>query len=790
MLIKTPPESWAIKFAQFVDKMGPIKVCVLFVFFTLLFTLTGSFIIRYFLGSQIDLDDFISAFALTLIGAPWVLYFFSELIKQLEHSRINLEEAVSQLERLRRHDVILNRELQNNIRQLNYEIEQRKNAQLEREAMFTKLEQEIKEKSEQELQARRLSRLTRSIIDASPDLIYYRNEEGRFAGCNKVAEELTGRTEEELLGLTPHQVYDEELARQVVASDLEVLETNAPITEELWLRFSDNNQRYFEMRKVPFFDQNGHRLGLLAFGRDMTERKQSQLAIEQASKDKTRFIATISHELRTPLNGIVGLSRMLRDTKLDKEQFEWVSTIYASAITLGNIFNDIIDLDKLDRDKVEIQTKTVNTANFVNEIASIIKLLAGDKNLRFNCHIVDPVPIAFEADGTRLRQVLWNILFNAVKFTQKGSVSLTMSSVIHNKSSAEIKFTVQDTGIGIDKAELDKIFAMYYQVSRADFQSATGTGIGLAICKQMVDKMNGKIQVNSEMNKGTCFEITLPVNISHTNPALEELKVTGLQILLVEDIELNVMVAKALLEKLGQHVSVAMTGQEAIDMVKETTYDLILLDIQLPDMTGFDVARTLLEEDLVLRTPMVALTANVIKKREEYLENGMDDVIAKPVKKSRIIQVFNELFASDAETSMPSQDNNDNGIEGAVVIETTVSNVLDKDLLNMLIETIGESMVEASLTVFEEKIPEYMEEMNVSLAANDKDEVCSQAHKIKGAASSVGLARIQKSANLIQQGDHPAWWENVHEWAEQLQMAISQDVPYLHEWLKQQQIDD
>jgi two-component system aerobic respiration control sensor histidine kinase ArcB len=786
MLTKKTGNSWAIRFARFVDKIGTIKVGVLFVLCMLLFVLAGSYAVRFLQGSVPQVDDLITAAVLTIIGAPCLLYFFSKLVKELDHSRINLEEAVSQLERLRRHDVILNRELQNNIRQLNYEIEQRKHAQTERESMFAKLEQEIKEKSEQELESRRLSTLTRSIIDASPDLIYYRNEEGRFAGCNKVAEALTGKTEEQLVGLSPHQVYDEELAAQVAASDQEVLETNSPITEELWLKFADDRRRYFEMRKVPFFDQKGRRLGLLAFGRDMTERKQSQLAIEQASKDKTKFIATISHELRTPLNGIVGLARMLRDTKLNAEQFEWVSTIYASAITLGNIFNDIIDLDKLDRDKVEMQYKTVNTANFVNEIASIIKLLAADKNLKFNWEIVEPVPLAFEADGTRLRQVLWNMLFNAVKFTPSGSVSLTMSATIQSSTQAEIMFTIQDTGIGIDKDQLDKIFAMYYQVQRDDFQSATGTGIGLAICKQMVDKMNGHIRVNSEINKGTCFEITLPVNISHQAPDAEELRVTGLNILLVEDIELNVMVAKALLEKLGQQVAVAMNGQDAIDMVKETTFDLILLDIQLPDMTGFDVAKTLLEEDLVLRTPMVALTANVIKTREEYLQSGMDDVIAKPIKKSRIISVFNELFATDLRDDLP----NVASPKGQVMIEQEKQNVLETDLLNMLIETIGEGMVEASLAVFEDKIPEYMEILNVSLAADDKDEVCSQAHKIKGAAGSVGLSRVQGSANQIQQGDHPAWWENVHEWVEQLQMAIQQDVPYLHEWLKQQQFDD
>ena len=786
MFIKSPNDSWAIKVAKFVADLGTLKVSVLFILFTLCFTILGSYLVRLALGSDIEPNDLLIAIVLTLTGAPCLLFFFGKLIRQLEHSRINLEEAVSQLERLRRHDVILNRELQNNIRQLNYEIDQRKSAQLEREALFTKLELEIKQKSEQELEARRLSTLTRSIIDASPDLIYYRNEEGRFEGCNKVAEALTGKSQEELLGLTPHEVYDEELARQVAASDHEVLEKNAPITEELWLKFADDRRRYFEMRKVPFFDHEGKRLGLLAFGRDMTERKQSQLAIEQASKDKTKFIATISHELRTPLNGIVGLSRMLRDTKLDTEQFEWVSTIYASAITLGNIFNDIIDLDKLDRDKVEMQYKTVSTVNFINELASIIKLLAADKGLSFNWSIIEPVPVAFEADGTRLRQVLWNILYNAVKFTQKGSVSLTMSAKIHSSVQADITFTIQDTGIGIEKSQFDKIFAMYYQVQRDDFQSATGTGIGLAICKQMVDKMKGTIKVNSEIDQGTCFEIKLPVTTSNQTPDVEELKVTGLRILLVEDIELNVMVAKALLEKLGQHVSVAMTGQEAIDMVRANTYDLILLDIQLPDMTGFDVARVLLEEDLVLQTPIVALTANVIKTREEYLQNGMDDIISKPVKKSRIVQVFNELFASDLSLDKPVSVGN----TAKIVIEKETQKVLDVDLLNMLLETIGEGMIEASLAVFEDKIPEYMEILNVSLAADDKNEVCSQAHKIKGAAGSVGLHRVQETANMIQQGEHPTWWENVHEWVEKLEKAISQDVPYLHEWLKQHQYDD
>ncbi len=780
----SPNDSWAIRFAQFVQRFGTLKLSILFVVLSLVFTLGGSYVIRVSMGSQVQPDDFISAVVLTMLSAPWVLYFFSELIKQLENSRTNLKEVVSQLESLREEDVFLNRELQSNIRQLNHEIKQRKQAQEEREALFKDLEKEIQDKSEQEAQARRLSTLLRSIIDASPDLIYYRNEEGRFAGCNRIAELMTGKTEQELLGLTPKDVYEEELARQIVASDHEVLETNASITEELWLRFADGRRRYFEMKRVPFFDKDGNRLGLLSFGRDMTERKQAENAAAKASTDKTRFIATISHELRTPLNGIVGLSRMLRDTELSEEQFNWVSTIYASAITLGNIFNDIIDLDKLDRDKLELSLKTISLKDFTEELSSIIRLLAADKQLELKTTINEPLPRLVEIDGTRLRQILWNILFNAVKFTQKGHVSLTVSSTKPDGDKAYVTFVIEDTGVGIPESEIDKIFAMYYQVDHPDHQSATGTGIGLAICKQMVDLMKGEIHVSSKVGKGTRFEIVLPVQISNSPMKVAQLQVTGLNILLVEDIELNVMVAKALLEKLGQKVDVAMTGQEAIDKVRENQYDLILLDIQLPDMTGFDVASTIIEEDLVMQTPIVALTANVIKKRDEYLENGMDDVIAKPIKKSRVIEVFNELFHAppapleiDGEVERPEPNK-------------TLSNILDMDLLQLLVDTIGDEMVRASVKVFQEKMPEYMEILQLSLSADEKSEVCSQAHKIKGAAGSVGLARVQRIANQIQQGDHPTWWENVHDWVEELQMAVQHDMKALHDWLNEQQVDD
>ncbi len=772
---------WAELAAHWINRFGVFRSTLVLLLLTMAFTIAGSFAIRFAMDAHIAFEDFITAIVLTMSVAPWVIIIFSSMVKQLEASRQKMQDALTELETLRSQDIERAEQLQSNVHKLNAEIEKRQKLQVDREKVFEELENQIKDKSEKEQQAQRLSTLLRSIIDASPDLIYYRNEEGQFAGCNRIAEQMTGYTEEQLIGLSPHEVYDEELARQVVMSDHEVLESNASITEELWLRFADGRRRYYEMRKVPFFDPKGNRLGLLAFGRDITERKQAEDAINKANKDKTAFIATISHELRTPLNGIVGLSRMLRDTQLNQEQFNWVSTIYASAITLGNIFNDIIDLDKLERDRLELQLKTVSLKEFSVELGSIIELLAADKGLSFKTHIVEPLPAFVEVDGTRLRQILWNMLYNAVKFTPQGYVSLTIEATKPESGVSLVTFKVLDTGVGIPEDELDKIFAMYYQVDHPNHKSATGTGIGLAICQQMVSMMKGQIQVSSVLGEGTCFTVQLPLQISASGIKTESLAVGKLNILLVEDIQLNVMVAKALLEKLGQEVSVAMTGEDALEQARKQKYDLILLDIQLPDMNGFQVADTLCEEGLVKDTKLVALTANVIKTRQEYLDNGMDDVIAKPIKKSRVIEVFNQLFAPEpvAPVAIEKPKQNSNNLSAA----------LDMDLLEMLLDTIGIEMMYNSLQVFEEMMPNYLELLKLSLSAEEKDEVCGHAHKIKGAAGSVGLAGVQKIANKIQQGDHPAWWQNVYDWAEELQQAYEHDLVRLKEWMNSQDLD-
>lgn len=287
--------------------------------------------------------------------------------------------------------------------------------------MLDTLQHEIDQREQAQIELEQQSALLRSFLDASPDLVYYRNENEEFSGCNRAMELLTGKSEKQLIGLKPEDVYDEDIAKKVIETDEKVFRHNVSLTYEQWLVYPDGRKACFELRKVPFYDRVGKRHGLMGFGRDITERKRYQDALENASRDKTTFISTISHELRTPLNGIVGLSRILLDTELNQEQLNYLKTIHVSAITLGNIFNDIIEMDKLERRKVQLDNQPIDFTGFLTDLENLSGLLVQPKKLDFTLEHQPNLPHKILADGTRLRQILWNLIGNAVKFTQKGA---------------------------------------------------------------------------------------------------------------------------------------------------------------------------------------------------------------------------------------------------------------------------------------------------------------------------------------------------------------------------------
>ncbi|CAD5539752.1 aerobic respiration two-component sensor histidine kinase ArcB [Escherichia coli] len=756
-------------------KLGLVRFSMLLALALVVLAIVVQMAVTMVLHGQVESIDVIRSIFFGLLITPWAVYFLSVVVEQLEESRQRLSRLVQKLEEMRERDLSLNVQLKDNIAQLNQEIAVREKAEAELQETFGQLKIEIKEREETQIQLEQQSSFLRSFLDASPDLVFYRNEDKEFSGCNRAMELLTGKSEKQLVHLKPADVYSPEAAAKVIETDEKVFRHNVSLTYEQWLDYPDGRKACFEIRKVPYYDRVGKRHGLMGFGRDITERKRYQDALERASRDKTTFISTISHELRTPLNGIVGLSRILLDTELTAEQEKYLKTIHVSAVTLGNIFNDIIDMDKMERRKVQLDNQPVDFTSFLADLENLSALQAQQKELRFNLEPTLPLPHQVITDGTRLRQILWNLISNAVKFTQQGQVTVR----VRYDEGDMLHFEVEDSGIGIPQDELDKIFAMYYQVKDSHGgKPATGTGIGLAVSRRLAKNMGGDITVTSEQGKGSTFTLTIhaPSVAEEVDDAFDEddMPLPALNVLLVEDIELNVIVARSVLEKLGNSVDVAMTGKAALEMFKPGEYDLVLLDIQLPDMTGLDISRELTKryprEDL---PPLVALTANVLKDKQEYLNAGMDDVLSKPLSVPALTAMIKKFWDTqdDEESTVTTEENSKSEA------------LLDIPMLEQYLELVGPKLITDGLAVFEKMMPGYVSVLESNLTAQDKKGIVEEGHKIKGAAGSVGLRHLQQLGQQIQSPDLPAWEDNVGEWIEEMKEEWRHDVEVLKAWV-------
>ena len=473
--------------------------------------------------------------------------------------------------------------------------------------------------------------------------------------------------------------------------------------------------------------------------------------VEKINRDKTTLMTTISHELRTPLNGIIGLSRILLEEQPTERQQNYLKTINSSAVSLSHIFSDIIDLEKIDARRIELHSKETDFYALLNDISNFALLMAEEKRLEFHLNCPPTLPNWLMLDGVRLNQILWNLITNAVKFTQQGSVTLSVEQTADN----EFAIRVTDTGIGI----------------------------GLSISKAIAQLMGGDLTVTSEIGQGSTFLLTFKAEEA-LPPSDENSKLPlKLNILLVEDIEVNVVVAKSLLEKLGYQIDVAMTGEQAIEKFEQNYYDLVFLDIQLPDMSGFDIANYLRQNyengiyDFL--PPLIALTANVVQKKEEYLAQGMDDVIHKPLSLDELNQCLFDYFGEEitqfelTETKQPQ-----------------VSSDFDTKMLGELVEMLGVNFVQDNLTLFEQTMDGYIIELQQAYQAYLQDpkqqsNVLSSAHKIKGALASVGLKRLQEIASQAQNAETEQWRNNIENWVNLLATEWQSEVDKLRVWLSE-----
>ena len=387
------------------------------------------------------------------------------------------------------------------------------------------------------------------------------------------------------------------------------------------------------------------------------QRKNEELAqAREAAELKSRFLANMSHEIRTPINGVVGMAELLATTAMTAEQADYLSALRSSAETLLSLISDILDNSKIEAGKLELETVAFDPAESVRQATTALTARAQQKRLRLSCEIDPEVPRRVTGDPTRLAQVLLNLGANAVKFTKTGEVVFGARLETVNPSGVVLRFWVRDTGIGIDEAQRARLFQAFVQVDGSTTRRFGGTGLGLAISRDLVRLMGGEIDLESAPGRGSLFWFTIPFQLpaeasgsgsGEQPPAAGATPPASFRILLAEDNPVNQAIALHALSRAGYTAEAVSTGKEAVEAAARVPYDLILMDVQMPEMDSFQATLEIRRLEAALRyTPIIAMTANALKgDRERCLEAGMDDYLSKPVRMSELHKMVSRWLA-------------------------------------------------------------------------------------------------------------------------------------------------
>jgi PAS domain S-box-containing protein len=502
------------------------------------------------------------------------------------------------------------------------------------------------------------------LLESAPEAIYGIDLKGACTFCNPACLQLTGYQEpSDLLGRNMHELihyakadgtpYPVE-ACVIYRAFIEGTGTHAD-DEVLWRK--DGTSFAAEYWSRPLH-RNHQVIGAVVTFVDITARKQveetlrtAKAAAEAANRAKSEFLANMSHEIRTPLNGVIGMTNLTLATDLTAEQREFLETAKLSSDALLSVINDVLDFSKIEAGKTFLQAQDFNLRDSLQNIIKAFALRASEKQLVLSCDIDEKIPVMVCGDADRLRQILTNLLGNAIKFTHAGRVALRVRVNHVDGEKATLHFTVTDTGVGIAAHACKLIFDPFTQGDSSTTRTFGGTGLGLAISARLVKMMGGEIWVDSELGRGSDFHFTANVRVAKlvehaaTQPAATAAPVnsSSLRVLLAEDNAVNRLVVTRLLEKQRHHVVAATTGREALDALRGQDYDVVLMDVQMPDMDGFEATRSIrtMERHTGRHQQIVALTAHAMMgDRERCLEAGMDAYLSKPISAQELYQVL------------------------------------------------------------------------------------------------------------------------------------------------------
>jgi PAS domain S-box-containing protein len=514
--------------------------------------------------------------------------------------------------------------------------------------------------------------LLRTLIDNLPAFVYVKDVESRFILNNIPHARSMGKTPEEIIGDTDFDHFPREMAEKFYADEQALISSGKSLINVEELSLGETGEKIWaSTTKVILQDRQGKATGLVGITRDITARKreeeelqQAKEAAEAANRAKSAFLANMSHELRTPLNGILGYTQMLkRDQNLTEKQQDGIDIIHRSGEHLLMMINDILDLSKIEAEKMELQPLEFHLPEFLKAIAEDVYIQAKQKGIAFTYEVVSALPAAVQADDTRLRQVLLNLLSNAIKFTERGEVTLkvgvightdpVVSSFVPGHSSlakdkgqrTKLRVQIEDTGIGIEPENLDKIFSSFQQVG-SRHSKVEGTGLGLAISKRLIEMMGGELKVESRSGEGSVFWFELGLSVVEgaeigktDEPLIIGFKGPKLKILVVDDKQDNRSVLLNLLAPLGFELVEAVDGQDALEKAEASRPDLILMDLVMPVMDGFEATRRIRQSPTLKEVKVIAVSASAFSHdRQKSLQAGCDGFVVKPFDLNRLLQ--------------------------------------------------------------------------------------------------------------------------------------------------------